>query len=160
MMTACSADLVQRWETVFGRYKKGALAMFSTGLAEIVLIVNDVRAAARFYRDVVGLAPESEADESWAWFWAGEPDQAQRLALHKGTLLFEAQSPPPTGERWGQVHYAFHVPCERLAGAVEHVRSLEVEVYGPVHFDWMRATSYYFYDLDGNMLEFWSPEPA
>ena len=25
--------------------------MFSTGLAELVLIVNDVRAAARFYRD-------------------------------------------------------------------------------------------------------------
>ena len=37
--------------------------MFSTGLAEIVLIVNDVRAAARFYRDVVGLVPESDALE-------------------------------------------------------------------------------------------------
>ena len=32
--------------------------MFSVGLAEIVLIVNDVKASARFYRDVVGLTPE------------------------------------------------------------------------------------------------------
>ena len=134
--------------------------MFSTGLAEIVLIVKDVRAAARFYRDVVGLAPESEADDNWAWFWAGQPGQAQRLALHKGTLLFEDQSPLPEGERWGQVHYAFHVRRERLAAAVEHVRGQDVEVYGPVHFDWMNASSYYFYDLDGNLLEFWSPDPA
>jgi catechol-2,3-dioxygenase len=136
------------------------MPMFSKGLAELVLIVNDVRAAARFYRDVVGLTPESEADESWAWFWAGPPGQAQRVALHKGTLLFEEQAPPPTGERWGQVHYAFHVPRERLTAAIEHVRSREVAVYGPVQFEWMNATSYYFYDPDGNMLEFWSPDPA
>ena len=134
--------------------------MFSTGLAEIVLIVNDVRAAARFYRDIVGLAPENEADDAWAWFWADAPGQAQRVALHKGTLLFEDQSPLPAGERWGQVHYAFNVPRERLAAAVDHVRNHDVEVYGPVHFDWMNATSYYFYDPDGNLLEFWSPDPA
>jgi hypothetical protein len=24
----------------------------------------------------------------------------------------------------------------------------------------MRATSYYFYDPEGNLLEFWSPEPG
>jgi catechol-2,3-dioxygenase len=134
--------------------------MFSAGLAEIVLIVNDVRAAARFYQDVVGLAPETEADDAWAWFWAGEPGQAQRVALHKGTLLFEDQSPLPTGERWGQVHYAFNVPRGRLAAAVAHVREHGVEVYGPVHFEWMSATSYYFYDPDGNLLELWSPDPA
>jgi catechol-2,3-dioxygenase len=134
--------------------------MFSTGLAELVLIVKDVRAAARFYHDIVGLTPETEADDSWAWFWAGQPGQRQRVALHKGTLLFEGQSPLPEGERWGQVHYAFNVPREQLAAAVEHVRSRDVEVYGPVHFEWMSATSYYFYDPDGNLLEFWSPEPA
>jgi catechol-2,3-dioxygenase len=134
--------------------------MFSSGLAEIVLIVDDVRAAARFYRDIVGLTPESEADDAWAWFWAGAPGQPQRVALHKGTLLFEEHSPLPAGERWGQVHYAFHVPRERLAAAVDHVRSHDVAVYGPVRFDWMNAVSYYFYDPDSNLLEFWSPAPA
>ena len=29
---------------------------------------------------------------------------------------------------------------------------------GPVEFDWLQARSYYFYDLDGNLLEFWSPD--
>ena len=54
--------------------------MFSTGLAEIILIVKDVKAAARFYRDVVGLVPETDANEQWAWFWAGEPGQNRRVA--------------------------------------------------------------------------------
>jgi catechol-2,3-dioxygenase len=133
--------------------------MFSTGLSEIVLIVKDVKAAAQFYEEVVGLIPETEADDEWAWFWAGEPGQAQRVALHKGTLLFEGQSPLPEGERWGQVHYAFNVPRHKLDAAVEHVKAHGVDVFGPVQFEWMKAESYYFYDLDGNLLECWSPDP-
>ena len=131
---------------------------FSSGLSEIVLIVSDVPSAARFYRDVVGLQPETDADEGWAWFWAGEPGQPQRVALRNGTLLFEEHWPLPKGERWGRVHCAFRVPRERLADAVDNVRRQGVEVYGPVRFDWMSADSYYFYDPDGNLLEFWSPD--
>lgn len=131
--------------------------MFSIGLAEIVLIVNDVRASAQFYRDVVGLQPETEADDAWAWFWAGAPGQTQRIALHKGTLMFEGQSPHSEGERWGHVHYAFQVPRDRLDQAVVHVRDKGIEVFGPVDLRWMSALAYYFYDPDGNLLEFWSP---
>jgi catechol-2,3-dioxygenase len=32
-------------------------------------------------------------------------------------------------------------------------------VYGPKRFDWMSAEAWYFYDPDGNLLEFWSPDP-
>jgi catechol-2,3-dioxygenase len=121
--------------------------------------VKDVRAAAKFYREVVGLTPETEADDAWAWFWAGTPGVTQRIALHKGTLLFEEHSLLPPEERWGRVHYAFQVERENLEAAVAHVRSAGVEVYGPTYFEWMQAKSYYFYDLDGNLLEWWSPEP-
>ena len=107
---------------------------------------------------MVGLTPETEADAEWAWFWAGAPGQPQRIALHKGSLLFEDQSPLPDGERWGPVHYAFQVPREKLDAAVDHVRGKGIEVYGPRYFEWMRATSYYFYDPDGNLLEFWAPD--
>jgi len=132
--------------------------MFSSGYAEIVLIVGDVRVAAEFYRNVVGLIPESPVDEAWAWFWVGEPGVGARLALHKGTLLFEEHSPYPAGQRWGRVHYALRVERGRLDAAVEHVRSAGVPVYGPIRFEAMRAVSYYFYDPDGNLLEWWSPD--
>ena len=73
--------------------------------------------------------------------------------------MFEGQPPPPEGERWGQVHYAFEVPRDKLEGAVEHVRGEGVEVFGPVRLDWMGADAYQFYDPDGNLLEWWSPDP-
>ncbi len=47
--------------------------MFSRGISETVLVVQDVEASARFYRDVVGLVPRTEPEEGWAWFWAGPP---------------------------------------------------------------------------------------
>lgn len=132
--------------------------MFSKGLSEIVLVVKDVKKAARFYREVVGLLLEREADDIWAWFWTGRPNSSQRIALHKGSLLFEEHSPLPEGKRWGQVHFAFEVPREKLEEAVVHVREKGVEVYGSTYFEWMKAKSHYFYDLDGNLLEFWSPD--
>ena len=134
--------------------------MTSRGLAEIVLIVDDVRRAARFYEEVVGLAVREPADDEWAWFWAGEPGRAQSLALHRGALLFEEHSPFPPGERFGPIHYAFDVDRADLDAAVERVRAAGVEVYGPVDFDWMSARSYYFYDLDANLIEYWSPNPS
>jgi catechol 2,3-dioxygenase-like lactoylglutathione lyase family enzyme len=43
---------------------------------------------------------------------------------------------------------------------VQRVKKAGVDVYGPTEFEWMKARSYYFYDPDGNLLEFWSPDPA
>jgi catechol-2,3-dioxygenase len=134
--------------------------MSSVGLAELVLIVEDVRASARFYEDVVGLTPETEVSEEWAWFWAGKTGVKQRVALHRGSLLFEEHSPLPEGERFGRVHFAFEVDRADLEREVERVRSTGLDVHGPVEFDWMDARAYYFYDPDGNLLEFWSPDPA
>jgi catechol 2,3-dioxygenase-like lactoylglutathione lyase family enzyme len=132
------------------------MGRFATGISEIVLVVEDVQRAAEFYEDVVGLEPIGPSDDTWAWFFAGEPGTEQRVAVHRGTLLFEDQSPHPEGHRFGNVHYAFEVPAAKLEEAVEHVRSKGLEVYGPVEFEWMNATSYYFYDPDANLLEFWA----
>jgi catechol 2,3-dioxygenase-like lactoylglutathione lyase family enzyme len=131
----------------------------SRGFAELVLIVEDVPRAAHFYEDVVGLTVEHNTGDEWAWFWAGKVGDPQRIALHRGPLLFEEHSPLPEGERFGQVHFAFEVVRDELDEAVERVRSAGIEVYGPVEFDWMNALSYYFYDPDANLLEFWSPNP-
>lgn len=132
--------------------------MSSRGLSELVLIVEDVPRAADFYEQVVGLEVEHRTGDEWAWFFTGTGDRKQRIALHKGTLLFEEHSPHPEGERFGRVHFAFEVPAQELEQAATRVRRAGVEVYGPEEFDWMNARSYYFYDPDGNLLEFWSPQ--
>ena len=134
--------------------------MSSRGFSEIVLIVDDVPKAAEFYEQVVGLELEHRTGDEWAWFFAASGDRKQRLAVHRGPLMFEEHSPHPEGERFGQVHFAFDVAREDLDAAVERVREAGVEIWGPVDLDWMDAQSYYFYDPDGNLLEFWSPEPG
>jgi catechol 2,3-dioxygenase-like lactoylglutathione lyase family enzyme len=55
------------------------------------------------------------------------------------------------------VHFAFEVARDDLDEAVARVGGAGVEVFGPVELEWMNAESYYFYDPDGNLLEFWSP---
>ena len=132
---------------------------FTKGFSEIVLVVGDVPASAAFYRDVVGLVPNTEADENWAWFWSGAPNASARLGLHKGTLLFEEHSRLPEGKRFGPVHCAFQVEFAELEAAKALVESKGIAVYGPTFFDWMQAKSYYFYDPDQNLLEFWAAQP-
>src|SRR5689334_7744183 len=134
------------------------MASSTTGLAEIVLIVQDVKKAANFYKYAVGLTALGEADDEWAWFWTGEPNQYPRIGLHKGELLYEQYSPRPAGQRFGPVHFALHVPAAKLEEAVSRVRVHGVEVRGPQHFDLQKAVAYYFYDFDGNLIEYWSPQ--
>jgi hypothetical protein len=98
------------------------MVMFSRGISEIVLVLQDVEASARIYPDVVGLVPRTEPEEGWAWFWAGPPGRLQPAGLREGTLLFEGMAPRPKDERWGPVHYAFEVPRERIEDALDCVR--------------------------------------
>lgn len=130
------------------------------GLAEIVLIVGDVLSAADFYREIVQLVPATEANDKWAWFWAGDPGVNSRLALHRGSLLFEENSPLGEKPTWGPIHFAINVPRNELEERVQRLRDHGVEVFGPKHLSWMEATSYYFYDPDANLVEFWSPDDS
>ena len=128
------------------------------GLCELVLVVENVPRTARFYREIVGLIPELPADDDWAWFWSGEPERSPRFALRNGPLMFEEHSPRPPSERWGRVHFALTVLRPALGEAVARVAA-HTDVYGPIPLEWMHATSYYFYDPEGNLVELWSPDP-
>jgi len=127
------------------------------GFSEIVLIVKGIPKSKKFYEDVVDLTVES-SDKDWVWFYVGDRNRNQRLAIHKGKLLFEEKSPFPEVKRWGQIHFAFEVDRNNLEQAIEKVRHTGAEIYGPVDFKWMKAKSYYFYDPDGNLIEYWSPD--
>ena len=134
------------------------MALAPLSVQHVNVNCSDLARSLRFYRDVVGLEPMTEADDEWAWFWTGKPRESSRLAVHRGTLLFEEHSPHPEGRRFGQVHFALQVRPDRLEPALQQVREHGLEVYGPQHFEWMNATGYYFYDPDGNLVEYWVEE--
>jgi catechol 2,3-dioxygenase-like lactoylglutathione lyase family enzyme len=56
------------------------------------------------------------------------------------------------------VHDAFNVPADRWPDALERLAAHGVAVHGPTRLEWMAATGHSFYDPDGNLLEFWTPD--
>ncbi|MBI1755610.1 MAG: VOC family protein [Fimbriimonas ginsengisoli] len=130
-------------------------------LFEIVLRVKDVAVSAAFYREAVGLTPRWEPTEDWAGFWCGDPASKKWLGLNKRDLLFEEHSPLPEGARFGPVHFALYLPPDQIEPALARLRGYGVEVLGPHRFKSsdFHGLSYYFYDPDANLVEFWFPEP-
>jgi hypothetical protein len=59
--------------------------MFTIGLAEVVFVVKDVQMAARFYHEVVGLIPQSEADDEWCIGYFRHP--FEKLTAWSFTIL-------------------------------------------------------------------------
>ncbi len=129
-------------------------------MTELVLVVADVHRAGAFYKDAFGLTYEREPSDGWAWLWTGEPGASARLGLSEGPLLFEEDSPMPEGKRWGPVHFAVRVERSEIESRLARVRAAGVDVLGPTYFEWMRAESWYMYDPDGNLAEFWVPDDA
>jgi catechol 2,3-dioxygenase-like lactoylglutathione lyase family enzyme len=118
------------------------------GLSEIILVVKDVDAAFAFYRDVVGLAVDSDANAAFKWLWAGAPGRAQRLGITKGPLSFGA------AHVRGPHHFAFGVERARIAELKARLEAHGLDVEGPVEFRFWNAESIYFSDPDDNRVEF------
>lgn len=135
-------------------------AMMSAGIHEIVLVVKDIAKAARFYRDVIGLTLRGEPSEEWASFATVSLENPQWLGLRKGSLLYEEYSPRPQGERFGPVHFALQALDSSPEGFLEKARSHGVKVHGPEAWKGrMKGKSYYCYDPDDNLVEYWFPAP-
>jgi len=134
--------------------------MLSAGIHEIVLVVKDIAKAAQFYRDVIGLTLRAEPTDQWASFATISLENPQWLGLRKGDLLYEEYSPRPPGQRFGPVHFALKALGSSPEAFLQNARSHGVKVYGPHEWDdRMKGKSYYCYDPDDNLVEYWFPSP-
>jgi catechol 2,3-dioxygenase-like lactoylglutathione lyase family enzyme len=131
------------------------------GIHEIVLVVRNVRVAAAFYEDVVGLIARGPATDEWAFFATISIEHPQWIGLTCGPLLFEEHSPLPEGSRFGPVHFALRARDEDASAFLENAGRHGVKVYGPQRWEGrMKGLSYYFYDPDANLIEFWYPDES
>jgi catechol 2,3-dioxygenase-like lactoylglutathione lyase family enzyme len=123
-----------------------------TGVSELVLHVQDLAAAERFYSELLGLpVVERWGDPRAAvWVMAGE---RTRIGLwgHEG--------PGIAGGRGGaHVHFAMHIAPADFDDAVERLRSQGLEVQLEDFGD--RGDAAYVTDPDGNVVELWSWDVA
>ncbi len=110
----------------------------------VEVMVSDPEAAARWYREVLGLEP--------AGLWDSEP----KMIGAGGTLLalFKADPAAPRDSRESAHHWlrvAWRTDEAGFAAAQEHLTRLGISFRGPA--DYGIARSIYFADPDGNLLE-------
>ncbi len=122
-----------------------------SGISELVLEVDDLEAARRFYRDVLGFEETlyGEGAEGRYWYLVGD---TARLGLWTEQVGL-------AGGRGGlHVHYAFHVDDTEIDSLRARIEGAGAEVEGPIQLGPGRAI--YVTDPDGNVVEFWSQDMA
>jgi lactoylglutathione lyase len=124
----------------------------ASGIFETHLTVSNLSRSVNFYGKLLGFELALHFPERHvAFYWVGGRG-------HSMLGLWEAG----TGPQRISLHTAFAVPLEFLLESPTRLRELGIE---PLDFDrrpanepvvlaWMPAGSIYFYDPDGNMLEF------
>ena len=124
-----------------------------TGVSELVLEVDDLQAAERFYADVIGLpVVERWSEREAVWLMAGD---RTRIGLWKGPQVGLA------GGRGGaHVHYAMHIPPERYDDAVVTLRQRGAEVVEHRFPGADDSRAAYVTDPDGNVVELWTYDVA
>ncbi len=120
---------------------------------ETCLYVDDLEAAERFYRDVLGLAFASRQPGRHVFFRCG----GQMVLLFNPAESGKAgQELPPHGTR-GAGHVAFSATHDEIASWRDHLERRGVTIEAEV--DWPGGgKSLYFRDPGGNSLEIATPE--
>lgn len=114
------------------------------GVFEVAIRVKNLSRSEAFYRDALGLEVGLR-DERRRWLFL-------RTGGRSGMVVLQEDE----GD-WPKQHFAFmvdEVDIETGAGELER-RGVAVE--GPVHHEWIPATSIYFSDPDGHDLELCAP---
>jgi predicted enzyme related to lactoylglutathione lyase len=122
-----------------------------SGISELVLEVDDIEDARRFYRDVLGFEETlyGEGAEGRYWYLIGE---TARLGL------WTEQVGLAGGRGGAHVHYAFNLADDEIDRLKSRIEAAGTEVEGPIQLGPGRAI--YVTDPDGNVVEFWSQDMA
>jgi catechol-2,3-dioxygenase len=117
------------------------------GLGEVSVRVRDLDAMHKFYEEVVGLEV-LRRDESFVFFKIAEGygGHSQNLALFEASNTLNPQESTLH-------HIALNVALEDFETERMRLEGLGLKVNAAVH-EWLHVRSLYFYDPEGNHLEF------
>ena len=119
------------------------------GLGEVSIQVRDLDAMQKFYEEVVGLEVlRRDDDERFVFFKVadGYGGHSQNLALFEASNTLNPQESTLH-------HIALNVAIEDFETEKMRLEGLGLKVDATVH-EWLHVRSLYFYDPEGNHLEF------
>jgi len=117
------------------------------GLGEVSIQVRDLNAMHKFYEEVVGLEV-LRRDENFVFFKVAEGygGHSQNLALFEASNTLNPQESTLH-------HIALNVALEDFETEKMRLEDMGLKVDATVH-EWLHVRSLYFYDPEGNHLEF------
>jgi len=119
------------------------------GLGEVSIQVRDLDAMQKFYEEVVGLEVlRRDNDERFVFFKVAEGygGHTQNLALFEASNTLNSQESTLH-------HIALNVALEDFETEKMRLEGLGLKINATVH-EWLHVRSLYFYDPEGNHLEF------
>jgi len=119
------------------------------GLGEVSIQVRDLDAMQKFYEEVVGLEVlRRDDDERFVFFKVAEGygGHTQNLALFEASNTLNPQESTLH-------HIALNVALEDFETEKMRLEDLGLKIHATVH-EWLHVRSLYFYDPEGNHLEF------
>ena len=129
-----------------------------TGIAEISLRVHDLDLMRRFYEQVLGLKVlrENQASSGKAIFYVvGAGDD--NLALFEETLMdwFTRDKLPQIDPKLTTLsHMAFSIAPADFEAEKKRIEQLGIEIVSSGASSWMHSRMFYFFDPEGNLIEF------
>lgn len=124
------------------------------GLAEVVLVVQDLQASVAFYRDVLGLQVISPADFKGPVFLQGGGGRG----YVENMLVLAPAKPetPPFAKPQTLHHIGLIVDCESFDAEVARLQELGLEIRTGQH-PFLPSKTVYISDPDGNEVELICP---
>jgi catechol-2,3-dioxygenase len=126
------------------------------GLGEASIRVKNLDAMQKFYEEVVGLEVLNRGD-SFAFFKIaqGYAGHTQNLALFDASdrMFLENKSPQLNSDQSTLHHIALNISLEDFESEEKRLEGLGLKVTATVH-EWLHVRSLYFFDPEGNLLEF------
>jgi catechol-2,3-dioxygenase len=126
------------------------------GLGEVSLRVRNLNEMCKFYEQIIGLEVLRQ-EESFVFFKVAEGygGHKQILALFDTTNrdFLENKSTRINSEATTLHHIALNVALEDFESEKTRLENLGLKVNATVH-EWLYVRSMYFFDPEGNLLEF------
>ena len=126
------------------------------GLGEVSIRVKNLDVMHKFYKEVVGLEV-LRREESFVFFKIaqGYGGHTQNLALFDAAnrLFLETKSEQLSSDQSTLHHIALNISCEDFEFEKKRLEGLGLKVVATEH-EWLHVRSLYFFDPEGNLLEF------
>ena len=135
-----------------------------TGIAEIALRVHDLDLMRKFYEQVIGLEVlrEYEHSDGKAIFYAVGAGN-DHLALFEEKLIdwyTRDKSPQIDPKLTTLSHFAFSIALDDFESEKKRIEQLGIEIMHSDASSWLHCRMFYFFDPEGNLIEFNSPDES